>query len=145
MCSDDIRPILQQKLLDDVKVCQLKQIEEKKRLKAIENDNQNMWLEVRNRMIEEQKNREQLDKFVKSEMNRLTTEQLGKQVASKQNAIDSQKRNILEEQELLEQKTNEMKLVEVESATKKWQQKQSLANDLTVTQLQFVIGFSPLK
>lgn len=50
MNSDEMRPILQKRLLEDSKHCQLKQIQDKQKQREMERDEDRMWFEINKRV-----------------------------------------------------------------------------------------------
>lgn len=118
---DELRPKLQQALLDDSKRAQLKQIEEKRRLDQVKQDDDDMWLEVDRRAYADRMLREQMEKQVRDERNACNVKILDWQMANKGDSKAAKRNEIEEERRLNAIKMEELKL---HDALKKVERKQ---------------------
>lgn len=129
----ELRPRLQQALLEDSKKSQLEQIEERQRLKQIEHDEEDMWLEVQRRTYEDQLSRERMEQSIRNERDACTVKYLNWQVANKIDGKGSRRQEIEEERRLNALKVDEIKCYDAKKRAEVVEKQREFARDCKVS------------
>ena len=137
MNCDEIRPVLRQRLLEDSKIAQMAQIEDKKREVECQKHEDLMWHQVADRMNRRQLARELLEGHDRSArkvlMARELNDQMGAQVSIKRDQDEERREDL---------RRNELKLLELADLERKvtldeFEKRKHLAAQLKVTHSEF--------
>lgn len=129
----ELRPIKCQALLEESKISQLQQIEERRRLKETEQDEENMWHEIERRTYEDKLLRERMEQSVRNERNACTVKYLDWQVANKTNGKGPKHKQIEEEKRLNAIKLDEMKRYDAQQKAELIEKQRVFARDCKVS------------
>lgn len=119
-------------MLEESKMSQLQQIEEKRRLKQIEQDEENMWVQIQRQIYEDRLCRERMEKSIQNERNACTVKCLDWQVANKSGGKTSKQQEIEEERRLNALKLEELERYDAEKRAEMVEKRRQYARDCKV-------------
>lgn len=134
---------MRQALLEESKKSQLKQIEEKRRLKQAEQDEEDMWQEIQRRTYEDKLSRERMEQSLRNEQNDCVVKYLDWQVTNKSDGKGAKQQEIEEERRLNALKMEEMKRFDAMKKAELVEKQRGFARDCKVSNwlLPFLEGF----
>lgn len=128
-----MRPKLRQALLEDSKKAQLQQIEERRRLKQIEQDEEDMWHEIQRRTFEDKLSRERMEQSIRNERNSCIVKYLGWQVANRSDGKGPKLKEMEEERRMHALKLDEMKRFDEKKRAELLQKQREFARNCKVS------------